>query len=198
MSGSRALPPMLETNGQFMRDFLAASPPCCAMGLVQKNGQRQYALFALRPSVQIPSHIAYAGGGLGIALLGPPPHEVVCLGFQFPELATYYLLVNPSNPLIRAVLTTLLDTGNTVFLALTSGQDVIGLKTDTEAGTWQELAENRRRILESTTTMNQYQQIVRDFHRGLEPPGQLLDWVCRNPGYLDLTQNRWEMKTRAH
>jgi hypothetical protein len=93
-----------------MRDFAAAPPPCGALGLV-KEGQQLHALFALRPRVQIPPAIASAGVGLGFVVLGASPHEVIHIGFQFSEVLTYHMLVNPSYPLVRTVLNTLMEPG---------------------------------------------------------------------------------------
>jgi hypothetical protein len=37
-------------------------------------------------------------------------------------------------------------------------------------------------------------ELWRNFRRRPDPPGQVLNWVCRdNLSYLDLTQNRLEM-----
>jgi hypothetical protein len=46
------------------------------------------------------------------------------LRYDFPEFGTYHGLVNPSDPLIRAAPGTLVKSGDRIFLATTSGQDV--------------------------------------------------------------------------
>jgi len=39
-----------------------------------------------------------------------------------------------------------------------------------------------------------FQRALAQFRRRPDPPGQVLNWVCRdNLSYLDLTQNRLEM-----
>jgi hypothetical protein len=180
-----------------MHDFLAAPLPSCAVGLVQDD-QRQYALFALRPRVQIPPHIASAGGGIGFTLLGTPPHEVIHIGFQFPKFATYHVLVNPGSPLIRSVLAALREAGDSIFFATTTGTDVRAYGAAVGQDGWQELIKHRERRLQSTTTISQYNQIVGKFRRRPEPPGQLLDWVCRDQvTYLDCSLDSWELKSRA-
>jgi len=56
------------------------------------------------------------------------------------------------------------------------------------------LSTNLRQIQGSTTTDAQYQRALAQFRRRPDPPGQVLNWVCRdNLSYLDLTQNRLEM-----
>jgi hypothetical protein len=45
-----------------------------------------------------------------------------------------------------------------------------------------------------TTTDAQYQRALAQLRKRPDPPGHMLDWVCRdNLSYLDLTQNRLEM-----
>jgi hypothetical protein len=51
-----------------------------------------------------------------------------------------------------------------------------------------------RQIQGSTTTDAQYQRTPAQFRRRPDPPGQVLNWVCRDKlSYLDLTENRLEM-----
>jgi hypothetical protein len=52
--------PRLTVNRPFMRAFLAAAPPCFALGLVEER-QHQCGLLALRPGESIPPAIANAG-----------------------------------------------------------------------------------------------------------------------------------------
>jgi len=56
------------------------------------------------------------------------------------------------------------------------------------------LSINLRQIQGSTTTDAQYRRALARFRRHHDPPGQVLNWVCRdNVDYLDLTQDRLEM-----
>jgi hypothetical protein len=56
------------------------------------------------------------------------------------------------------------------------------------------LSTNLWQIQRSTTTDTQYQRALARFRRHHAPPGQGLNWVCRdNVDYLDLTQDRLEM-----
>ena len=49
------------------------------------------------------------------------------------------------------------------------------------------LSTNLRQIQGSTTTDAQYQRALAQFRRRPDPPGQVLNWVCRdNVDYLDL------------
>jgi hypothetical protein len=179
-----------------MREFLAAPAPCGALELVQTNARRRYTQVALRPLVEIPFHVTSAGVGVATALWGTPPQEVIHFAFQFTESMTYHVLVNPNNPLIRAVLSAIWDKPDCVFLAISSDGEVRGLRVEAESETWQELAANKIGLLQSTTTLGQYERIVAEFTRRHVPPAQLLDWVF--PSYLDLSENAWELKSQAH
>ena len=56
------------------------------------------------------------------------------------------------------------------------------------------LITNLGQIQGSKTTDAQYQRALARFRRHPDPPGQVLNWVCRdNVDYLDLTQDRLEM-----
>jgi hypothetical protein len=56
------------------------------------------------------------------------------------------------------------------------------------------LRTNLPRMLRSTTTETQYRKAVSAFQNNPNPPGVLLDWVCRdNVEYLDLTTDRLDM-----
>ena len=49
MSNVSRLVPTLAINGQLLRDFLAAPPPCFALGVVEER-RRRWGFLALRPA----------------------------------------------------------------------------------------------------------------------------------------------------
>ena len=104
------------------------------------------------------------------------------------------ILVNPNNPLVKAVLTTMVESGDyfffvldppggvTVFRSEIGQEDLAGLKT------------HLPRIRRSATTEAQYRKAVAVFEQAPEPPGVLAPWVCRDArDYLDLTGDRLEL-----
>lgn len=101
-----AVLPELAVNQSFMAAFLAAEPPCLALGLVEAEGAR-CALVVLRPRQAVPRHITAAGFRFGHALLGGAGWEVVHFAFAFNGFAGYNALLNPSDPVARSVLTTM-------------------------------------------------------------------------------------------
>ena len=109
--------PELAVNRSFMAEFLDAEPPCFALGLVEMGGTR-CALVALRPEQSIPRHVTAGGFRFGHSMLGGIGWEVVHFGFEFYGFRIYNALVNPSDPVARAVLGTMVGTGDYFFFAL--------------------------------------------------------------------------------
>jgi hypothetical protein len=127
-------------------------------------------------------------------LLGTSAFEVVHFAFAFYGFEVYNVLVNPNNPLVRTVLTTMVESGDYFFFALTrtalppysarkSGKrNLVGLTT------------NLPRIQCSTTTETQYRRAVSAFEKHPQPPGVMLHWVCQDSvEYLDLTRDRLKL-----
>jgi hypothetical protein len=192
MSNVHPLRPRLTVNRQFMSDFLAAQTPCFALGLVEERG-RPCGFMALRLDELLPPAISDAGFRFGHSLYGGADFETVHCAFQFDGFKTYNVLVNPNNPIVQAVLATMIKCGDYFFFAVSDGSatafrsqigqaDLAGLKT------------NFPRIRRSATTDAQYRRAVASFGKNPDPPGTMLDWVCRDhPDYLDLTTDRFEL-----
>lgn len=186
-----AVLPELAVNRSFMAEFLDAEPPCFALGLIEVGGTR-CALVALRPEQPIPRHVTAGGFRFGHSMLGGAGWEVVHFGFEFYGFRTYNALVNPSDPVARAVLETMVGTGDYFFFALdtdrrgtTAFRSSIG--TDNLAG----LRANMDRIRGSVTSEAQYRLSAAQFEKRPEPPGTLLAWVCqRDTDHLDLEHDR--------
>ncbi len=192
-STNHSLLPRLIVNGQLMRDFIAATAPCFTLGVLEQRG-RQCAFLALRPNESIPSDIAAGGFNFGHALLGTSEFDVIQFAFHFYGFGTYHVLVNPGNPLVQTVLTSMVEGGDYFFFAIAPDQHVTAFRASIGQGTLAGLIDNMQRIRGSTTTEIQYQQALRQFRQSPSPPGHVLDWVCRdNRYYLDLTQDRLEM-----
>jgi len=111
MQTMRPALPKLTVNRQFMAAFLAEQAPCLALGLVEE-GIGRCALIALRLNQAIPREVSAAGFRFGHALLGTSRWEVVHFAFEFYGFATYNVLINPSDPVARPVLSTMVETGD--------------------------------------------------------------------------------------
>ena len=196
MSNVARLLPTLVVNGQLMRGFLAAPAPCFTLRVVEER-RRQCGFLALRPEEPIPSEITAGGFNLGHALLGTSTYEVVQFGFQFYGFVTYHVLVNPSNSLVRTVLTSMVESGEYFFFAFAPNQRMTAFRSEIGDTPLSGLIANLARIQGSITTELQYQKALTQFRRHPSPPGHALEWVCRdNPDYLDLTHDRLEMNPR--
>jgi hypothetical protein len=182
--------PALIVNRSFIREFIAASSPCFALGMVEER-QRQYGLLALRPDQVLPAQVTDQGFNFGHSLLGNATCEVIHFAFEFYGFQTYHVLVNPNNPVVQSVLAQLIENKNYFFFALHPDDRVTAFRADIGQETLTGLHAHLTRLQQSTTTERQYQQILAQFTAHPEPDGRVLNWVCRhNLTYLDLTQDR--------
>ena len=151
--------PTLTVNGTFMREFISADAPCFALGLVE-DGKRRCGFVALRPGKTIPQEVSNRGFRFGHCLLGNDDFEVVHFAFEFYGFETYNALINPNNPLARAVLTTMAESGDYFFFALDSNERATAFRSDIGQGALMMLKDNLARILGSTTTEAQYDKAL--------------------------------------
>jgi hypothetical protein len=78
-----------------MQEFLAAEPPCFALGMVEER-QRLCGMLALRLDKEIPAAITDGGFQFGHALFGTTAFAVLHVVCAFPGFQTYNVLINPS------------------------------------------------------------------------------------------------------
>ena len=192
----RKVIPLLTTltvNRHFIDEFITAPLPCCALGVVEER-KRQCPFIALRPDKIIPEHITDGGFSFGHSLLGTAEYEVVHFAFHFYDFGTYNVLVNPNDPVARAVLTMMVTSGDYFFFELNAVGGVTTFRSEIGQEALAGLKANFPRIQQSKTTDAQYRRAVSAFMQTPDPPGTLLNWVCRdNAEYLDLTKDRLEM-----
>ena len=162
-----------------MRAFLAADPPCFALGMVEE-WQEQSGFLALRPGTILSPDITNAGFRFGHALLGTADYEVVQFVLAFDGFETYNALVNPANPLVQTVLTTMVTRGDYFFFALDTMRSVTAFRSEIGQTDVAGLASNLPRIQHSHTTEAQYRRAVSHFVRHPDPAGTLLQWVCHD------------------
>jgi hypothetical protein len=183
----------LTVNRPFMRAFLTADPPCFALGMVEER-QRQCGVLALRPDTILPQDITTAGFRFGHALLGTSAFAVLHFACAFYGFATYNVLVNPNNPLVQTVLTTMIASGDYFFFAHNAHGTATAFRSDIGQDNLAGLQTNLPRIQRSTTTATQYQRAGSAFAKPPDPPGVRLQWVCQEKiAYLDLTRDRLEL-----
>ena len=179
----------LIMNAQFMMDFMDAEPPCFALGLVEERKSAS-GFLALRLGKAIPHARAAGGFRFGHALLGTSAFEVIQFSFEFYGFAICNVLLNPSNTIVQTVLTTMVESGDYFFFAINPDHSTLAFRSEFEQDDLAGLKTNLRRIQRSTTTPSQYDKALSQFERHPQPPGTLMNWVCRDDvDYLNLTDN---------
>ena len=187
-----SLPP-LGVNRRFMSDFVSAATPCFALGIVEER-ERPSGFMGLRPDEEIPPDISGAGFRFGHRLLGTAEHEVIQFSFHFYGFKTYNVLVTPNNPLVRVVLTMMVESGDYFFFALNSDGGLTAFRSELGEANLAGLTTNLPRIRRSATTDVQYRRAVSSFRKNPDPPGVLLDWVCRDHlEHLNVTKDYLEL-----
>lgn len=185
--------PKLTVNEPFIREFVSAETPCFALGLVEERKQ-QCGFLALRPDEIIPHDISGRGFQFGHSLLGNTDFEVMHFAFEFYGFKTYNVLINPNNPLVRTVLTTMVESQDYYFFAINPNRSVTAFRLEIGQEDLAGLKSNYPRIHNSTTTDLQYQKALSSFKKNPQSAGPILNWVCRdNVEYLDLTQHRLDL-----
>ncbi|HOW62822.1 MAG TPA: hypothetical protein PLJ20_09635 [Candidatus Contendobacter sp.] len=173
-----------------------SSWPCGALGLVEVQ-RRTCGFLAIRPDAILPPTVTAAGFRFGHALLGTSQYTVVHFAFEFYDFARYHLLVRPDHPIVRTVLTRMVDSGEFFFFALDGNGTATTFNADIGRGRDADMAGLRRnlpRIRRAHATEAQYQDALARFRAKPDPPGTLLHWVCRDDERsLDLTVDRLEM-----
>ena len=197
MNNVFTLLPKLALNRRFVGDFLNAPAPCGALGVIEERKQ-EYPLLALRPGVVLPQRITQDGFELGHSVLGNSQYEIVHFAFEFRGFATYHVLVNPSDPVVRAVLRHMVERGNYFVLAIGSDQSVTAFRADAGDANLAGLIEHFPRIERSTIDSQQYDNVLTQVRPQPSPAGEMLEWVCRgNVKYLDLAAERMELTPTA-
>jgi hypothetical protein len=130
---------------------------------------------------------------VGPAFSGVPFLAFTQFVFEFYGFGTYNALMNPNNPLARAVVTAMVESGDYYFALISDGRATT-FRSEIAQGNLTVLKSHLPRIRRSQTTEAQYEKAVASFTRNPEPAGTLLRWVCQNDaGYLNLTEDRLEL-----
>lgn len=179
----------LSMNRQFVEDFISADAPCFAMGVVEE-AERPLGCMALRTLEAIPAKVSSGGFNFGHSILGNSQFEVLHFIFEFYGFKKFNVLVNPNNPLVQSVLSMMIESGEYFFFALSPNNSATAFKSEIGQETLCGIEAYLPRIKASKTSDSQYDRAISDFLKNPEPPGTMLDWVCRdNMEYLDLSRD---------
>ena len=164
MSNVYPLLPKLTLNRRFLQDFLAEAAPRFALGMIEERKQ-PYAVLALRPGVTIPPDITDRGFEFGHSRQGSTEYELIHFAFEFRGFETYNVLLNPNNPLVLAVVRSMVEQGGYFVLAIDDHQQVTAFRADIGQPGLIGLTDNYRRIQQSSTTEAQYRKALVQYIR---------------------------------
>ncbi|MGI9284856.1 MAG: hypothetical protein ACR2P1_05675 [Pseudomonadales bacterium] len=118
--------------------------------------------------------------------------------FEFYEYITYNALVNPGNVIVKAVLSIMIAMEDYFFFAINPDHTVTTFRSQLETSDLAGLKTNQENFSRVTCLPAQYEKTVQAFRKNPDPPGQFLEWVCRdNMKYLDLKQHRLELSPKG-
>ena len=197
MNNVHSMLPVLIMNRLLIQDLMDVDAPCFALGKVQLNNETT-GFIAVRPPEAIPDESTLKGFDFGHSVIGIEDSPVLHFAFNFHGHMTYHGLVNPGNTIVQNVLSSMIETGHYLFFSINPDQtatsfgamlpdkDAFGLKSNLE------------RFKKVSCMPSQYEKTVEVFGRNPLPPGEMLNWVCRdNPDYLDLDRYPMEVNPRV-
>ncbi|MFT2798945.1 hypothetical protein [Serratia sp. N21D137] len=120
--------PLLSVNSLFIEDLMLDNPPCFAFGYVEERGEK-CGFIALRPEISIPTESTQQGMHFGHSVIGTMEEPVLHFAFEFYGHATYHGLVPSGNPIIQAVLNTMLETEDYFFFAINPDNSITAFRS---------------------------------------------------------------------
>lgn len=188
--------PPLTLNQLFIDDLMAAQAPCFAMGFVEEQGEKS-GFLALRPEESIPRMSTEQGFCFGHSAFGAESKPVFHFAFEFYGHETFHGLVQPNNPIVKAVIERMLETEDYFFFAINPDQTVTAFRAQLQGHDLAGLRANHEKFGHECCSPEQYEKTVKTFAENPDPPGQMMEWVCRNNrDYLDLVKHPLELAPR--
>jgi len=188
--------PKLTLDELFVHDLMKAEAPCFALGYVEERGLIS-GFLVLRPKEPIPQASTQQGFRFGHSVIGLADSPELHFAFEFYGHATYYGMVNPGNVNVQSVLATMIETEDYFFFAINPDQTVTAFRSQLAHEDLVGLKSNQDRFGNTNCSSERYEKTVSAFSQHPDPPGQVMEWVCRdNPVYLDLTEHRLALNPR--
>ncbi|MFT5452690.1 MAG: hypothetical protein ACI9N9_002184 [Enterobacterales bacterium] len=92
----------------------------------------------------------------------------------------------------------MLETEDYFFFAISPDQTVIAFRSQLEFCDLAGLRTNQEKLGNESCSIEQYEKVVKAFSKNPDPPGQVMEWVCRdNADYLDLKKHPLELTPRV-
>lgn len=189
--------PRLTVNKLFIQDLMAAQSPCFALGYVEDRGEK-CGFIAMKPEISIPNQVTNQGMNFGHSVLGTEKYKVLHFGFEFYGHTTYHGLVPAGNPIIQAVISTMIETQDYFFFAINPDQTVTAFRSQFEVQDLAGLRTNQEQFGREHCSLEQYEKAVDAFTKNPNPPGQVMQWACRyNWDYLDIKKFPLDLTPRS-
>lgn len=197
MSNVHSMLPVLTMNELMIDDLMQEQAPCFAMGKVRLNGET-CGFIAVRPAEAIPHECTLGGFDFGHSVIGVDDNPVMHFAFNFKDHKTYHGLVNPGNPIVQTVLSSMIETGHYFFFSINPGGSATSFGVRLPDADFVGLKSNLERFKTVSCMPAQYEKTVKIFGRNPSPPGEILNWACRdNPDYLDLDRFPMEINPKV-
>ncbi len=91
----------------------------------------------------------------------------------------------------------MIETKDYFFFAINPDQTVTAFRSKLEHSDLAGIETNQKNFKKANCTTEQYEKAFNAFSKNPDPPGQVMEWVCRdNPDYLNLTEHRLELNPR--
>ncbi|GLT20197.1 hypothetical protein GCM10007938_39800 [Vibrio zhanjiangensis] len=178
--------PRLTVNQLLISDLMDAPAPCFALGYVTE-GKQKSGFIAVRPESPIPSRVTQQGMNFGHSVLGTDQYKVLHFAFEFYGHTIYHGLVPAGNPIVQAVISTMLETEDYFFFAINPDHTVTTFRSRLENHNLSGLRTNQALFGNDSCSLKQYESAVESFAKKQDHPGTIMTWVCRNNwDYLDL------------
>jgi len=188
MGSVHKLLPTLTLNRRFVQDFLAAAAPCFAMGLVEER-KTLIPFLAIRTATDIPDSVTGQGFNFGHSMLAIEDGEIVHFAFEFYDFLLFNVLINPSNPIAQAVISSMVETGEYFFFIIGPGGSAATFRTEyNQQSSLPSVEPFLQQIMRSKTTDQQYEKALKQFSWHPDSHETVLKWVCHDDiSYLDLS-----------
>jgi hypothetical protein len=159
---------------------------------ISSGRTRWPAQLALRLDRALPQQVSAGGFSFGHALFGGGTWEVVHFGFAFYGFATYYVLINPSDPVAQTVLKAMVTSGDCFFFALDGDRRTTVFRSSIGKDNLAGLKANIHRIRGSATTDAQHRQRSRSSGSGRSCRGRCCPGCAGgNPSILTWNRIGW-------
>ncbi len=184
------LPPLVF-NQHFIENFVQEKPPCAALGIVETKGQEK-GFIAIKTENDMGDH--QGGFDLGTQLLGSDDFAMLHLVLNFNQDNIYDIVLNLNSDVTKRVLKVWEKTGDHFFFVFNDGGGLIAFSQEIGQA-WYDYSYFEK-IGNAKNSTSRYDRAVQAFKKSKMQHGIFLNLCFQdNPDFLDLTEQRFEVKS---